>query len=116
MKKRLSKRDKELNELVDEIVELISNSKKLKDMLKTIKESEMIQKKNSSEIAFLKSKIRDIENMLKKLISNFRIDIIEVERMITEKYEDINKRNELEMEKLQFEIQQIKNTIYRKKD
>lgn len=91
MKGHLLKRESELDTLADEIVELVDNSKKLTDILKVTQENEIIQKKNLSEIATLKNRITNLENRLNELIKSFRIDIVEAERLITEKYEDINK-------------------------
>jgi DNA repair exonuclease SbcCD ATPase subunit len=91
VKGHLLKRESELDTLADEIVELVDNSKKLTDILKVTQENEIIQKKNLSEIATLKNRITNLENRLNELIKSFRIDIVEAERLITEKYEDINK-------------------------
>jgi hypothetical protein len=115
MKELLLKRENELDALADEIVDLVANSKKLTDILKVSQENEIIQKKNLSEMVILKNKITDLEYRLNKLIKSFRIDIVEAERLITEKYEDIRKENEKQINNLQDQIEEIKAVLSKMK-
>ncbi|MEM5797213.1 MAG: hypothetical protein QXD72_00050 [Candidatus Aenigmatarchaeota archaeon] len=113
MKESLLKREINLDALADEIVELIANSKKLTDILKVVQENEIIQKKNLSEVATLKNRITILENRLNNLVKSFRIDIVEAERMVSEKTEKIIEDSEQRVTHLTSQIEDLRDMIVR---
>lgn len=113
MKESLLKREIDLDALADEIVELIANSKKLTDILKVVQENEIIQKKNLSEVATLKNRITILENRLNNLVKSFRIDIVEAERMVSEKTEKIIEDSEQRVTHLTSQIEDLRDMIVR---
>ena len=100
-----------LDELADEVAELVTNSEKLSDILKTTQENEIIQKRNSSEVATLKSRITNLENRINKLVKDFKTNLIEAERLVTEKSEEMNKENEQIVSNLQNQIAELRAII-----
>lgn len=105
------KRENELDELVDEIVRLTTNSRKLAEILKTAQDNEAIQRRNLGELNNLKLRIIEIENRLDKLTKAFKTNSIETARLITENYEEINEENEQKIMNLQDQIESLRSMI-----
>lgn len=101
--------------LADEIVEMISNSKKLADVLKFSKEGETFRRENLSEINKIKNRISYLEKRVDKLVRNFKTDIVEAERLVAEKYEDIKNENEKQIAGLQSQLGELRNVLSKMK-
>ena len=94
-----------VDDLADEIVELLANSQKF---------SKFIEKMDSSVVAQpneLPSRVENIEQKLNKLIHNFKLVSVELERMSTEKTEMLRKEHEEEIMKIYSQIEQLKQAI-----
>jgi len=57
------------------------------------------------------NRLKKLENLLKNHLSNSKIIAIETERMVTEKYEELVKRNEDSSMNLISEIENLKSEI-----
>ncbi len=111
MKELIGKQAKELDMLADELVEMVANSKKLADVLKFSKEGEALQKKNLIEINKMKNRISYLERRVDKLVRNFKTDIVESARLISEKYEDIKSENEKNVDNLQSQLGELRRAL-----
>lgn len=109
--KGILKQETALDELAEEVAELVTNSNKLSDVLKTTQENEIIQKKNLSEMATLKNRITNLENRINKLVKDFKTNLVEAERLVTEKYEQVNKENEEAISNLQEQITGLEDSL-----
>lgn len=107
------KQERALDELADEVVELVANSKKMRDILRTAQETEVIQKRNLGEITTLKNRITNLENRLDKLIKSFKINTVEAERLVSEKYEELNHMNEQTIMNLQGQMEDLRSAMIR---
>jgi hypothetical protein len=63
------------------------------------------------DLDILLKKLSSLESRLDKHVGDFKIDIIETERMITEKYEELVKMNEDSTVDLVSDIQELKDTL-----
>lgn len=110
---KLKKQSVIIEEIAEEVADLIVDSKKLSDVLKTSKEKDVIQKRNLSEVTKMKERIRLLENRVEKYIKSFKIVAVEVERMITERTEEMNKENEQQIMHLQGQIEDLRTIMIR---
>jgi len=107
----LKEKSSMVDEIADEVVELISNSEKLSDMLRMAGESGAIQKRNLSEINSLKERVAAMENRIEKYIGSFKITATEIEREMTEKFEMLDNETELKIMRLQEQIEAIRSMV-----
>jgi len=98
---------KVVDELADEIVELLSNSQKFSKFLEKM-DSDNFHSNNAPE-----PRIENIEQKLNKLIQNFKLVSIELERMTTEKTEMLRKEHDEEIQKIYLQIEQLRQAIIR---
>lgn len=96
---------KVVDELADEIVELLSNSQKFSKFLEKMDSHETHK---SGEI---EARIENVEQKLNKLIKNFKIVSVELERMSTEKTEMLRSEHDEEIGKIYSQIEQLKQAI-----
>jgi len=96
-----------VDDLADEIVELLSNSQKFSKFLEKM-DSDNFHSNNE-----LEPRIENIEQKLNKLIQNFKLVSIELERMTTEKTEMLRKEHDEEIQKIYLQIEQLRQAIIR---
>jgi hypothetical protein len=94
-----------VDELADEIVNLLSNSQKFSKFLEKI-DSQTPHTTNDTEM-----RIENIEQKLNKLIHNFKVVSVELERMSTEKIENLRQEHDEEIMRMQSQIEQIKQAV-----
>lgn len=107
------KQESELDKIADEFAELMLNSERLEDILKRGEENKIIQKRVSKDIDVIKNRIAILENRLNKLVNNFRIDIVEAERMITQKAEELNNENDQRITNLVSQVENLRGAMIR---
>ena len=59
----------------------------------------------------LPSRIAALENRLEKYIENYKINATELERQITERYEELNEENEKRVLQLQSQIETLRTAM-----
>lgn len=97
---------KEVNsELVDEIVDEILKSRDV--------ENYGGKGSGSNEILKLKNRTASLEDRLNKYINNFKTVAVEVERELTEKWEELNRENERQTIELQGQIEDLRTALIR---
>ena len=65
------------------------------------------------EIIKLKNRIANLEDRLEKYINSFKIVAVEVERELTEKWEELNKENEKQNIELRGQIEDLRGALIR---
>ena len=118
-------KEKEIDEMADEIVELILSSvaavdsKKLERIKRGGREATKSTKtgtmgrKTLMEILRLKNRINALENRMEKYIKNFKIASIEANRLISEKAEEARDENEQMLFDLQGQIEDLRAAMTR---
>lgn len=89
--------------LVEEIVDEILKTEK-------IVEGDGVK---SDDVSRLKNRISNLENRLEKFISNFKTVVVEVDRQLTEKWEELNKGEEKRVLSLQGQIEDLRTALIR---
>lgn len=111
MKVSVLGQEKLMEDLVDELADMVSNSRKLADILKITQENELIQNKNLKETDKLKERISILENRIDKYANSFRIFAIEVERELSEKYRSLEEDNEKRVVHLQGQLENLRTAM-----
>ncbi len=94
-------------EITDSLVEEIVD-----EILKTEKIVEGDGTK-SDDVSRLKNRISNLENRLEKFINNFKTVVVEVDRQLTEKWEELNKGEEKRVLSLQGQIEDLRTALIR---
>jgi predicted S18 family serine protease len=108
-----SKKEGTLDDLAEEIVKLMSNSKKLEDILNNVQENKMTQTKNLSEIVALKNRIKNLEKRIDKSIKNSKINAVEAMRLMTERYEEVSREDDAKVTQLASKLEELKDMMVR---
>ena len=94
-----------VDDLADEIVELLSNSQKFSKFLDKM-DSGSFHSNNE-----LTERIQNIEQKLNRLIHNFKLVSVELERMTTEKTEMLRSEHDQEIQKIYSQIEQLRQAM-----
>lgn len=94
-----------VDELANEIVDLLSNSQKFSKFL------EKMDSQTPSKANDIESRFENIEQKLNKLIHNFKIVSVELERMSTAKIKNLQQERDEEMMRMQSQIEQIRQAV-----
>jgi uncharacterized coiled-coil protein SlyX len=113
MMERLAVKTDTIDKLVNEIVDTITDTKKLNKLLRIIEEKEDVEKKNSNEILSLRKKVDILESRLNKLIRNFETTAVEAERDITDRYEKVLEHIDDQIVHLQGQIEKLRTSLIR---
>jgi chromosome segregation ATPase len=113
MMERLAVKTDTIDKLVNEIVDTITDTKKLNKLLRIIEEKEDVEKKNSNEILSLRKKVDILESRLNKLIRNFETTAVEAERDITDRYEKVLEHIDDQIVHLQGQIENLRTSLIR---
>ena len=86
MKKIKKEAEKLAMEIADEISDLVVNTRKTKEIYSTLEKIDNTQEKIKSDFDKLKKRMDVIERELQNLSGNVETNVIEIDRMISEKW------------------------------
>ncbi len=107
--------DKVAGEIADEVVELAANSAKIASVLEDVKENKELLERVAEENKRLKERIMKLEKRLEKQTDNLRTDVVEIDRLISEKWEQSEDERNQDVLNLINQIQNLRDSINKKR-
>ncbi len=97
--------------IAEEIVGMISDTKKLVSLSQDVENIKVQQNEYFKNIGRLENRIKQLENRLENHIADFKTVAVEVERMITERSESLSKEQQDTITSLRVEIEELRRTV-----
>lgn len=107
--------EKVAGEIADEVVELATNSAKMAGALEEFRENKELLSQVAEENKRLKERIIRLEKRLGKQTDNLKIDVVEIDRLISEKWEQFEDERNQDIMNLINQIQSLRDSINKKR-